>query len=132
MHWFFIMFSSRIPNCGGGSLSQWYSVQNKCKNIHHNNTLKETLNLRYAVCSQKVAAQVALLISRESHCRPELQGDQCATIEEHPTKCSSKKVFLFKFHLATNFWKSPFSFKNLRNTFKIFVDFCEFVWEFWC
>ena len=44
--------------------------------------------------------------------------------EEHPTSCSSKMVFLFKFHLATNFKKRLSSCENLRNTF---LDFCRFL-----
>ena len=43
--------------------------------------------------------------------------------EEHRTRCSSKKVFLFKFHLATNFEKWLSSYKNIRNTFYYFYWF---------
>ena len=33
--------------------------------------------------------------------------------EEHPMRCSSKKVFIFKLYLATNFQKIQSSYKNL-------------------
>ena len=47
-------------------------------------------------------------------------------------RCSSKKVFLFKIELPTNFQKMSTSYNNLRNTFLINFVFFTDPFDFFC